>query len=260
MNNTGYHFSQENKVIIPFIISGFPSLGRTEELVYEMERAGADIILLGIPFSDPVVEVDAVIKANCSAIEQGVNIEKIFTLVEKIRRKTDIPLIFRSYANTVFSYGIENFVSKASALSVAGLMLPDVPFAEKEEFSSVCERYGMDLISIITPTANSRMEEITEKAGGFLYYIDSALHSQSEVHLYTELEKSKGIIRKHSEIPIVSYLADANNPGRLLNLVNGVVIDGDIIDICQKHPDTCIERVGEYIRKLKLRIGAYEKR
>lgn len=251
MNKIKDVFKNGKKALIPFLICGFPDLDTTERLIDTMEKAGADMILLGIPFSDPIVEVDLVIKANNIALKNGANIDTIFQSIQKIRKNSKIPLMFRTYANIVFSYGIENFVSKSSELGIDGLMIPDVPFAEKEEFSSVCEKYNVDLISVITPTTNDRIKEIAEKSSGFLYYIDSPLKSKSESNLYSELEKSKNIIKEYTDTPIVTYLSDTDAVEHLLNLADGVIIDNDIISLCEKNQSECNELVAGYIEKIK---------
>ena len=134
------------KAFIPFITCGDPSLEVTEQLVYALEEAGADLIELGIPFSDPTAEGPVIQAANVRALSGGVTTDKIFEMVEKIRKRTAIPMVFMTYANVVFSYGTERFVKKAADIGMDGLILPDVPFEEKEEFDSVCRAHGLDLI------------------------------------------------------------------------------------------------------------------
>ena len=139
MNNKIKQAFAHGKAFIPFITCGDPSLDVTEELVYAMEEAGADLIELGIPFSDPTAEGPVIQEANVRALSGGVTTDKIFDMVARIRKKTDIPLVFMTYANVVFSYGIRRFVETAAALGMDGLILPDVPFEEKQEFDVVCK-------------------------------------------------------------------------------------------------------------------------
>ena len=137
----------DGKAFIPFVTCGDPSLDVTEQLVYAMEEAGADLIELGIPFSDPTAEGPVIQAANVRALSGGVTTDKIFDMVVRIRQKTDIPMVFMTYANVVYSYGTERFIAKAADIGMNGLILPDVPFEEKKEFDSVCKTYGLDLIS-----------------------------------------------------------------------------------------------------------------
>ena len=147
----------KGKAFIPFITCGDPSLEITEQLVYAMEEAGADLIELGIPFSDPTAEGPVIQEANVRALSGGVTTDKVFDMVAKIRQKTAIPMVFMTYANVVFSYGTERFIKKAAEVGMDGLILPDVPFEEKEEFDTVCKQYGLDLISLIAPTSHERI-------------------------------------------------------------------------------------------------------
>ena len=157
----------KGKAFIPFITCGDPSLEVTEQLVYAMEEAGADLIELGIPFSDPTAEGPVIQAANVRALSGGVTTDKVFEMVEKIRKNSSIPMVFMTYANVVFSYGTERFVKKAAEVGMDGLILPDVPFEEKEEFDGICKEYGLDLISLIAPTSHERISMIAKEAQGF---------------------------------------------------------------------------------------------
>ena len=161
------------KAFIPFITCGDPNLETTEQLVYAMERAGASLIELGIPFSDPTAEGPVIQGANLRALSGGVTTDKIFDLVVKIRKNTAIPQVFMTYANVVFSYGTERFIKRAAEIGMDGLILPDVPFEEKEEFDRVCREYGLDLISLIAPTSHDRIRMIAKEASGFIYCVSS---------------------------------------------------------------------------------------
>ena len=163
----------KGKAFIPFITCGDPSLEVTEQLVYAMEEAGADLIELGIPFSDPTAEGPVIQAANVRALSGGVTTDKVFEMVEKIRKNSSIPMVFMTYANVVFSYGTERFVKKAAEVGMDGLILPDVPFEEKEEFDGICKEYGLDLISLIAPTSHERISMIAKEAQGFVYCVSS---------------------------------------------------------------------------------------
>ena len=161
------------KAFIPFITCGDPSLEITEQLVYAMEEAGADLIELGIPFSDPTAEGPVIQEANIRALSGGVTTDKVFDMVRKIRRKSSIPMVFMTYANVVFSYGTDRFMKTAKEVGMDGLILPDVPYEEKEEFDSVAKAYGLDLISLIAPTSEDRISMIAKDASGFVYCVSS---------------------------------------------------------------------------------------
>ena len=164
---------EKGKAFIPFITCGDPSLEVTEQLVYAMEEAGADLIELGIPFSDPTAEGPVIQRANVRALSGGVTTDKVFDMVVKIRKNSSVPMVFMTYANVVFSYGTERFIKTAAEIGMDGLILPDVPFEEKEEFDVILKKYGLDLISMIAPTSHQRIQTIAKDAGGFIYCVSS---------------------------------------------------------------------------------------
>ena len=189
------------KAFIPFITCGDPSLEVTEQLVYAMEEAGANLIELGIPFSDPTAEGPVIQAANIRALSGGVTTDKIFAMVEKIRKNTQIPMVFMTYANVVFSYGTERFIKKASELGMDGLILPDVPYEEKEEFDSVCKKYDMDLISLIAPTSHERISMIAKEASGFVYCVSSLGVTGTRSEITTDIGAMAKLVKKAKDVP-----------------------------------------------------------
>ena len=186
------------KAFIPFLTCGDPSLEVTEQLIYAMEEAGADLIELGIPFSDPTAEGPVIQAANVRALSGGVTTDKIFDMVKRLRQNTKIPMVFMTYANVVFSYGTERFIQKAASLGMDGLILPDVPFEEKEEFDSVCKKYGLDLISLIAPTSHERIAMIAKEAEGFVYCVSSLGVTGMRTSITTMTRASSSVIRIRS--------------------------------------------------------------
>ena len=189
------------KAFIPFLTCGDPSLEITEQLVYAMEEAGADLIELGIPFSDPTAEGPVIQEANVRALSGGVTTDKIFAMVEKIRKKTTIPMVFMTYANVVFSYGTERFIKKAAEVGMDGLILPDVPFEEKEEFDVVCKQYGLDLISLIAPTSHERIAMIAKEAEGFVYCVSSMGVTGMRTNITTDIGAMVKLVKSQKDIP-----------------------------------------------------------
>ena len=155
---------QNGKAFIPFLTCGDPDLETTEALVKAMAEAGADLIELGIPFSDPTAEGPVIQAANLRALKAGTTTDKVFELVRKLRETITIPMVFMTYANVVFSYGSEKFLSKAAEAGIQGLILPDVPFEEKAEFEPLCAKYGLELVSMIAPTSHERIRSIAAEA------------------------------------------------------------------------------------------------
>ena len=200
------------KAFIPFITCGDPSLEVTEQLVYAMEEAGANLIELGIPFSDPTAEGPVIQAANIRALSGGVTTDKIFAMVEKIRKNTQIPMVFMTYANVVFSYGTERFIKKASELGMDGLILPDVPYEEKEEFDSVCKKYDMDLISLIAPTSHERISMIAKEASGFVYCVSSLGVTGTRSEITTDIGAMVKLVKKGEGYPVRGWLRNLH-PG-----------------------------------------------
>ena len=189
------------KAFIPFITCGDPSLEVTEQLVYAMEEAGANLIELGIPFSDPTAEGPVIQAANTRALSGGVTTDKIFAMVEKIRKNTQIPMVFMTYANVVFSYGTERFIKKASELGMDGIILPDVPYEEKEEFDVVCKKYNMDMISLIAPTSHERISMIAKEASGFVYCVSSLGVTGMRTNITTDIGAMVKLVKSQKDIP-----------------------------------------------------------
>ena len=200
------------KAFIPFVTCGDPSLEVTEQLVYAMEEAGADLIELGIPFSDPTAEGPVIQAANVRALSGGVTTDKIFAMVEKIRKNTKIPMVFMTYANVVFSYGTEHFIKKAAEVGMDGLILPDVPFEEKEEFDVVCKQYGLDLISLIAPTSHERIAMIAKEAEGFVYCVSSLGVTGMRTNITTDIGAMVKLVKSPERHPMCSRIRNLN-PG-----------------------------------------------
>ena len=169
---------ENKKAFIPFITCGDPDLETTEACIRQMVRNGADLIELGIPFSDPTAEGPVIQQANVRALSAGVTTDKVFDLVSRLRKDIDIPMVFMTYANVVFSYGADRFMAKCKETGMDGVILPDLPYEEKEEFLPVCHKYGIDLISLVAPTSDDRIAMIAREAEGFLYIVSCCLKQE----------------------------------------------------------------------------------
>lgn len=173
MKNRIQNAFNNKKAFIAFIPAGDPDLESTEEFIFALEKAGTDLIELGIPFSDPIADGIVIQKANLRALAGGVNIEKIFDMVKKVRIKTQIPLAFLTYLNPVFNYSYEEFFKKCAETGIDGLIIPDLPFEEQSEIKEYSEKYEVDIISFIAPTSKDRIETIAKEARGFIYAASS---------------------------------------------------------------------------------------
>ena len=198
---------RDGKAFIPFIACGDPDLETTEKVVRAAAENGADLIELGIPFSDPTAEGPVIQAANIRALAGGVTTDKIFDMVKRLRGSITVPMVFMTYANVVFSYGAEPFISACHEMGIDGLVLPDIPFEEKEEFLPVCRRYGVDLISFITPASANRIKMISKEAEGFLYIVSGEAEAQAES--LTDLAALVSVVRQSTDVPCAIGLGRA---------------------------------------------------
>ncbi|MGN0156076.1 MAG: tryptophan synthase subunit alpha [Lachnospiraceae bacterium] len=241
------------KAFIPFVTCGDPSLDITEQLVYAMEKAGADLIELGIPFSDPTAEGPTIQEASERALKNGTTTDKIFEMVEKIRKNTDIPMVFMTYANVVFSYGAEKFIKKASELGMDGLILPDIPFEEKEEFEDLCTQYGLDLISLIAPTSHERIAMIAKEAKGFVYCVSSLGVTGVRSSITTDVGAMTSLVKKVSDIPcaIGFGISTPKQAADMAQKADGVIVGSAIVKLCGQYGKDCVPYVAEYVKSMK---------
>lgn len=215
-----------NKIWYPFITCGDPDLAATAEKIRQTVRDGAGYILLGIPFSDPTAEGPVVQEANIRALAAGVTTDKIFEFVKELRTDMKIPMGFMTYANVVFSYGAEKFMANCREAEIEGLVLPDLPFEEKEEFLSVCRQYSVRLISMIAPAVGERIAMIAKEAEGFVYLISGDAGERTGV--VADPEAMVQIVRENTDIPCIAEISDAapETAKKLSEIADGVIVRG----------------------------------
>lgn len=241
------------KAFIPFITCGDPSLEVTEKLVYEMEAAGADLIELGIPFSDPTAEGPVIQEANLRALTGGVTTDKIFDMVRRIRKNTQIPMVFMTYANVVYSYGTERFVKTAEEIGMDGLILPDVPFEEKEEFAGICREHGLSLVSLIAPTSHARISRIAAEAEGFIYIVSSLGVTGVRTEITTDIGEMVRLVRANTEVPCaVGFgISTPEQAAKMAKEADGVIVGSAIVRLCGQYGADCVPKVAEYVKRMK---------
>ena len=241
------------KAFIPFLTCGDPSLEVTEQLIYAMEEAGADLIELGIPFSDPTAEGPVIQAANVRALSGGVTTDKIFDMVKRLRQNTKIPMVFMTYANVVFSYGTERFIQKAASLGMDGLILPDVPFEDKEEFDSVCKKYGLDLISLIAPTSHERITQIAKEAEGFVYCVSSLGVTGMRSAITTDIGAMVQLVKAAKDIPCaVGFgISTPEQAAAMAAKSDGAIVGSAIVKLCGQYKEACVPYVKEYVKSMK---------
>ena len=252
MSNIAKAF-QNGKAFIPFITCGDPDLQTTAAAVREMAQNGADLIELGIPFSDPTAEGPVIQAANIRALSGGVDTDKIFDLVRDLRKDVTVPMVFMTYANVVYSYGAEKFISICSEIGIDGLILPDIPFEEKEEFSEVCCRYDVDLISLIAPTSENRIGMIAKEAEGFIYLVSSLGVTGVRSEITTDLGAIVKAIRENTDIPcaIGFGISTPEQAKKMAGIADGAIVGSAIVRLLEKYGKDAPEYIGRYVREMK---------
>lgn len=241
------------KAFIPFITCGDPDLETTIAIAREMAAAGADLIELGIPFSDPTAEGPVIQEANIRALSGGVTTDKIFDMVRQLRETVSIPMVFMTYANVVYSYGAENFIQICSEIGIDGLILPDIPYEEKDEFDPLCKKYGLDLISLIAPTSEGRIAMIASKASGFIYIVSSLGVTGTRSEIHTDIASMVRLIRENSSVPCaVGFgISTPEQAAAMASVSDGAIVGSAIIKLIARHGKQAAPIVGEYVRKMK---------
>lgn len=241
------------KAFIPFLTVGDPDLETTEKLVYAMAEAGADLIELGIPFSDPTAEGPVIQEASLRALTGGVTTDKVFDLVKKLRETVTIPLVFMTYANVVFSYGADRFLSRAAEAGVQGLILPDVPFEEKADFEPLCRQYGLELVSMIAPTSQDRIKRIAQEAQGFVYCVSSLGVTGVRSAITTDIGAMVRLVKEVSATPVaVGFGISTPEQARAMTAqADGVIVGSAIVKLIAQHGRDSVPPVAEYVRQMK---------
>lgn len=252
MSNIGNAF-KNGKAFIPFITCGDPDLETTAKVVRAAVASGADLVELGIPFSDPTAEGPVIQGANLRALTGGIKTDHVFELVRDLRRDVKVPMVFMTYANVVFSYGAEKFISTCAEVGIDGLILPDIPFEEKDEFLPICRKYGVDLISLIAPTSEGRISMIAKEAEGFIYLVSSLGVTGTRSEITTDLASIVKTIRDNTDIPVaVGFgISTPEQAHKMAALSDGAIVGSAIIKILEKYGKDAAEPVGEYVKSMK---------
>lgn len=244
---------ENGKAFIPFITCGDPDLETTGKVVREAVANGADLIELGIPFSDPTAEGVVIQGANIRALSGGVTTDKIFDFVAELRRDVKIPMVFMTYANVVFSYGAERFMKKCVETGMDGIILPDIPFEEKDEFTETAEKYGIEMISLVAPTSENRIAMIAREAKGFIYVVSSLGVTGTRSEITTNIGDIVSVIRENTKVPCAVGFGISNpeQAKKMAGLSDGAIVGSAIIKIIEKYGKNSPKYVGEYIKSMK---------
>ena len=248
---------ENKKAFIPFITCGDPDLETTAKIVRAAVENGADLIELGIPFSDPTAEGPVIQGANIRALKGGVTTDKVFSLVKELRTDVTVPMVFMTYANVVFSYGAEKFISACKDIGINGLILPDLPYEEKDEFLPICKKYGVALISLIAPTSENRIAMIAKEAEGFIYLVSSLGVTGMRTEINTDLKSIVDVIRQNTFVPcaIGFGISTPEQAKSMADLSDGAIVGSAIIKIIEQYGKEAPRYVGEYVKKIKEAIN-----
>lgn len=255
MSRIGQAFKNK-KAFIGFVTGGDPDLETTEKLIEAMEAAGADLIEIGIPFSDPIAEGDIIQAANIRALSAGCTTDRLFDMVKKVREKVKVPIVFLTYINPVFTYGKEHFMERCAECGIDGLIIPDLPFEEKEEIHDVCLAYGVDIISLIAPTSHERIRMIAKEAEGFLYIVSSMGVTGVRSKIKTDIQSMVKLVRESSDIPcaIGFGIAAPEQAKAMAAISDGAIVGSAIVSLVAQYGRDSVEPVREYVRQMKAAV------
>lgn len=243
----------ENKqAFIGFLTAGDPSLEKTEEFMIEMERAGAALIEIGIPFSDPIAEGPVIQDANVRALSApvGCTTDMIFDMVERVSKKVSVPLVFLTYLNPVFKYGYENFCKKCQETGISGLIIPDMPFEEKKELAPTAKKYDVDIISLIAPTSENRIQMIAKEATGYIYLVSSMGVTGVRNEITTDISRIVDKIRQVTNVPVAVGFG-INTPEQAAEysaVADGVIVGSAIVKIIAEYGEEAGQHIYEYVK------------
>lgn len=244
---------QNKKAFIPFVTGGDPSLETTKKLLTVMQEAGADLIEIGIPFSDPIAEGVVIQAANERALAGGCTTDKLFDMVKEARREVTVPIVYLTYLNPVYTYGKEKFMNRCVECGIDGIIVPDLPYEEKDELSSVCETYGVDLISLIAPTSEERITRIAKEAKGYIYCVSSLGVTGVRSEIQTDIAGMVRLVREAADVPCaVGFgISTPEQARKMAELSDGAIVGSAIVQIAAQYGEACVPYVAEYVRKMK---------
>lgn len=246
------------KAFIPFITAGDPDLSTTKKLVFALEAAGADIIELGIPFSDPTAEGPVIQQANLRALNGGVTTDSIMDMVAEVRCELSCPVVFMTYGNIVYHYGIERFCSRAQSAGVDGVILPDTPFEEKDEFAGACAAHDIAYISLIAPTSAERVAMIAAQAEGFVYCVSSLGVTGTRDTITTDIDALVADVRAVTDVPVAVGFG-ISNPEQAASMAeksDGAIVGSALVRLVAQHGQDSPAYIGELAGKMSASVHA----
>ena len=244
---------KNGKAFIPFVTAGDPSLEVTEKIMIEMEKRGADIIELGIPFSDPIAEGPVIQEANERALAAGCTIDKLFDMVKRARQTVKIPVVYLTYINPIHTYGKDKFMKRCVECGIDGLIVPDLPYEEKGEISEVCKEYGIDMVCLIAPTSKERITMIAKEAQGYIYCVSSLGVTGVRSEITSDIGGMVELCRKASDVPVaVGFgISTPEQAKKMASLSDGAIVGSAIVKMVAQYGENVVPYIGDYVEQMK---------
>ena len=244
---------KNGKAFIGFVTAGDPDLETSREIMINMAQAGCDLIEIGIPFSDPIAEGPIIQEANLRSLSGGTTTDKVFSLAREVSSEVDIPLVFMTYLNVLFKYGYDKFLDNAKKSGISGVIVPDLPFEEKAELQSVAQKYDIDVISLIAPTSEQRIQMIAKEAQGFVYEVSSLGVTGVRSEIKTDLESITRAVKSATDIPVaIGFgISTPEQAKKYSAIADGVIVGSAIVKIIAQHGKNAPEEVYKYVKSMK---------
>lgn len=244
---------KNGKAFIAFITGGDPDLETTERLLLAIQESGADLVEIGVPFSDPIAEGPVIQEADERALKAGCTTDRLFDAVKSVKDRMHIPMVFMTYINPVFSYGTEKFFDRCNECGICGIIIPDVPFEEKDEVSGVCRKHGVELVSMIAPTSRERIHAIAKEAEGFLYCVSSLGVTGVRSEITTDVGSMIRLAKEVTDIPCaVGFgISTPEQAEKMARVSDGAITGSAIERIIAGHGRDAVSYVSEYVRAMK---------
>ncbi len=240
------------KAVLGFLTAGDPSLAKTEEYIVEMEKAGAALVEIGIPFSDPIAEGHVIQEANVRALSApgGCTTDMVFDMVASVSKKVSIPLVFVAYLNTLFKYGYEKFCSKCQECGIDGVIVQDLPYEEKDEIVSVASKYGVDIISVMVPTTVSRIHQIAKEATGYIYLVAGENGATQQEDIVSDVDAIVAHIREVTDTPVVVAVGNTTiySSAKYKTAADGIIVGNGTVQIIGEHGEKANQYVYDHVK------------
>lgn len=240
------------KAFVGFITAGDPTLETTKKTIFKMQEAGCNLVEIGIPFSDPIAEGPVIQNANIRALKNNVTTDDVFNMVKELKEEITIPMVFMTYLNVLFRYGYDRFLKNASEAGICGVIIPDMPYEEKEELQSVAKNYGIEVVSLIAPTSEDRIKTIAKDAEGFIYTVSSLGVTGIRSEIKTDLKSITSAIKEVTDVPVAIGFG-INTPEQAkeyASFADGVIVGSAIVKIIEEYGENASDKVYGYVKSM----------